>query len=94
MVFNYDENMILIINKNFYEENEKFILYDLIDLNNIKYQKIYFNKIISNKNYMINDLDIKTLTNNKMLVIYKNNIFTIKFSNQFKLLPYKNFYYY
>ena len=87
MIFNYDENIIIIINKKYYEENENVVLYDLTDLNDIKYQKIYFDKIISNKNYMINGFDIKKLSNRKMLVIYEQNIFIIKFSKQFKSLP-------
>ena len=94
MFFNYDEKIFFIIKKKSYKNNEKIILYDLTDLNNIKYQKIYFGKIISDKNYMYENIDIKKLSNGKMLVINKNNIFIIKFSKQFKLLPYKDFYYY
>ena len=90
MIFNFDENMIFIFNKNIYEPNKNIILYDLTDLNNIKYQKFYFDKIISNKNYTFNDIDIKKLSNRKMLVIYKNNIFIIKYSKQLKLLPYND----
>jgi hypothetical protein len=36
---------------------------------------------------MINGFDIKKLSNRKMLVIYEQNIFIIKFSKQFKSLP-------
>jgi len=80
MIFNYDENMILIINKKYNDEKEKIILYDITNLNNIKYQKIYFDKIISDNNYMFYGIDIKKLSNRKMLVIYNKNIFIIKFS--------------
>ena len=79
-IYNFDENMILIINKSYCEENEKIILYDLTDLNNIKYQKFNFDKIISNKNYMINCFGIKKLSDRKMIVIYKKNIFIIEYS--------------
>jgi len=93
IIFNFDENMIFIINKNHYDENENIILYDLTDINNIKYQKFYFDKIISGKDYMPDDIVIKKLSNRKMLVIFNNNIFIIKFSKQFKLLPYNDFNY-
>ena len=85
MIYNFDENMILIINKDYHKENENSILYDITDLNNIKYQKFYFDKIIS-KNYLINDFDIKKLSNRKMLVIYNKNIFIIEYSKQLNLL--------
>ena len=94
MLLNFDENMIFIINKNHYEEDENIILYDLTDLNKIKYQLFYFDKIISDKDYMINVIDIKKLSNRKMIVIYNNNLFIIKFTKQFKLLPNNDFNYY
>ena len=91
MIFNFDENMILIINKKYYEKNENITLYDLTDLNNIKYQKLCFDKIISDKNYIFNVIDIKKLSKEKMLLMDENNIFIIKFSKQFNLLPYNYF---
>ena len=91
MIFNFDENMILIINKKNNEKNENITLYDLTDLNNIKYQKFYFDKIISDKNYRFNVIDIKKLSKEKMLVMDNKNIFIIKFSKQFNLLPYNYF---
>ena len=94
MIFNFDENMIFIIKKNYFNKKENIILYDLTDLNNSKYQKFYFEKIISNKIYMNNGIDIKKLSNRKLLIIYHNNIFIIKFSKQFKSLPYNRFNYY
>ena len=91
MIFNFDENMILIINKSYHKENENNILYDLTDLNNIKYQKFYFDKIIPNMNYMINGFDIKKMSNKKMLVIYNKMIFIFEYSKQLNLLQNNNF---
>jgi hypothetical protein len=83
--------MILIINKDYYKKSENSILCDLTDLNDIKYQKFYFDKIISDKNYRFNVIDIKKLSKEKMLVMDNKNIFIIKFSKQFNLLPYNYF---
>ena len=43
---------------------------------------------------MLNDIAIKKLSNRKMFVVFNNDIFIIKFSKQFKLLPYNDFNYY
>ena len=83
--------MILIINKDYYKESENSILCDLTDLNNIKYQKFYFDKIISNNNYMVNDFDIRKLSNRKILVIRNKNIYIIEYSKQLNLLQNNNF---
>jgi hypothetical protein len=83
--------MILIINKDYYKKSENSILCDLTDLNNIKYQKFYFDKIISNNNYMVNDFDIRKLSNRKILVIRNKNIFIIEYSKQLNLLQNNNF---
>ena len=90
-IFNFDENMILIINKDYYKKSENSILCDLTDLNNIKYQKFYFDKIISNNNYMVNDFDIRKLSNRKILVIRNKNIYIIEYSKQLNLLQNNNF---
>ena len=76
-IFNFDENIILVS-----KENEfSFILYDLSDINNIKYQKLY---LVNDKKVMKikeNDLkEIKKCSNGKIVVILHENMLIFDFT--------------
>ena len=81
--FNFDENIILVA-----KENEfSFILYDLSDINYIKYQKLYFvndKKLLKIKE---NDLyDINKCSEGKMVVIFPSILFIYDFTKNLQPL--------
>jgi hypothetical protein len=81
--FNFDENIILVA-----KENEfSFILYDLSDINYIKYQKLYFvndKKLLKIKE---NDLyDINKCSEGKMMVNLAENLFIFDFTKNLQPL--------
>jgi len=81
--FNFDENIILVA-----KENEfSFILYDLSDINYIKFQKLYF---INDKKVMEikenNLYDINKYSEGKMVVNLSGNLFIFDFAKYFQPL--------
>lgn len=79
--FNFDEKKILVTNE------YSFILYDLSDINDIKYQKLYIvddNKVqeIKEKNYN----DIKKLSEGKMMVYLSDYCFIYEFTKNLQPL--------
>ena len=91
-ISNFDDNMVFII---FIKSNYmEYILYDLSDINNIKYKNFSFEEIIPSEHDIYYGINIKKLSNGKILVIYDKTIFIIKYTKQFKLLPYNEINYY
>ena len=81
--FNFDENIILVA-----KENEfSFILYDLSDINYIKYQKLYF---VNDKKFLKikeNDLyDINKCSEGKMMVNLVGILFIFDFTKNLQPL--------
>ena len=81
--FNFDENIILVA-----KENEfSFILYDISDINYIKYQKLYFindKKVMKIKNNQL--YDINKCSEGKMVVIFPSILFIYDFTKNLQPL--------
>lgn len=81
--FNFDENIILVA-----KENEfSFILYDISDINYIKYQKLYFvndKKVMKIKKNQL--YDINKCSEGKMVVILPENLFIFDFTKNLQPL--------
>lgn len=86
--FNFDENIILVA-----KENEfSFILYDISDINYIKYQKLYFVNDRKALKIKENDiLEINEYSEGKIVVNLPKNLFIFYFTKYLQpLIPYKN----
>ena len=86
--YNFSENIFLIYNA---KTKNIFTLYDISDINNIKYQNLIYGKI-EFKNYGPSIMyskqfqNIKTLSEGKMIVIFFNYILIYKFEKHLQIL--------
>ena len=86
--FNFDENLLLVSK----EHEFSFILYDLSDINYIKYQKLYFVNDRKALKIKENDiLEINEYSEGKIVVNLPKNLFIFYFTKYLQpLIPYKN----
>ena len=83
-VYNYDDNILLVYDYDYLKNDLIIFLYDITDIKNIKYQKLYYERMKIKNEYNIPMLsnmfsDIIKISEGKMLAIFNDNIFIFKY---------------
>ena len=90
-IIKYDEDNIISMNK--YKEEYIIIIYNLSDLNNLKYQKLGIDFIKSKESELFNELINKSmykLNNRKIIISSNRKIYIIVIPEKFNFLPFSS----